>query len=483
MVMPPPTRHLACAAAAALALSACTTVGPDFVPPAPPSGAAGAGYAMAGDTGPAGVRLTPDARALGPWWQAFGSPELDSTIRQALADSPTLAEARAALERAQAQAAATRGAQLPQADFGGSAQRERINFQSFGFPGTNNPTINLYSIGAAVTYDLDIFGGHRRASEAAGARVEAAARQADAAYLTLSGNMAQQAMRIASLRAQIAALRQVVTDDRQVIDMVRKAQAAGAEAPSAISGGVAQLAGDEALMVPLQRQLDAARHQMALLAGKSPGEWRAPEFDLAGLTAPAEIPVSLPSQLVRQRPDILAAEAEMHAATAVIGVAVANQYPDIRLSASDTQASLAPENLFNYASSGWSLLAGISGPVFNGGTLKAQRQAAEAEARASLARYQQTVLRAFVQVSNVLSNLSGDQQSIAALERATEAAQASAQDAQTAYRLGGGRLLDVIDTQRTLSRARRALAEAQGQRMSDLVELYAVTAGEWRAAG
>src|SRR6185369_13114053 len=172
----------------------------------------------------------------------------------------------------------------------------------------------------------------------------------------------------------------IIKGDEQVIDMVRRAQAAGGQSASAISGGIAQLADDQALLPPLLRQLEASRHRMAYLAGKAPSEWAAPEFELTALSVPSDIPVSLPSQLVRQRPDILAAESEMHAATAAIGVAVANQYPDIRLSASLTQAAIQPQNLFNYTASGWNLLSGVTAPVFHGGTLKAQRQAAEAEA-------------------------------------------------------------------------------------------------------
>ena len=470
------------AAASTLALSACATVGPNFQTPATPKGAAGQSYAMAGDATPAGVRLSPDARISGPWWQAFNSPELDAAIRQALADSPTVAEARAKLEKAEAQAAAVRGAQAPQVEVLANAQRERINTAAFGFSGFPSPTINLFQVGGSVSYDLDLFGGKKRASERAGAQAEQAARQADAAYLTLSGQVAMQAMRIASLRGEIAAVREIIADDRGVIDMVRKAEAAGGEARSAISGGVQQLAEDEALLPPLQRELDAARHQMALLAGKSPAEWTAPDFDLASLSAPADAPVSLPSELIRKRPDILAAEAEMHAATAAIGVAVANQYPDIRLGASLTQGAIQPENLFNYASSGWSLLAGVTAPVFHGGTLKAERRAAEAEARASMARYRGTVLRAFVQVSDVLSNLGNDQQGITALQRAVDAASGNNKDAQTAYRLGGGPLVNVTQAHRALSRARRALVRAQGQRMSDFVELYTATAADWRTA-
>jgi NodT family efflux transporter outer membrane factor (OMF) lipoprotein len=470
------------AGVSAVALSACAAVGPNFHAPAGPSGAAAQGYAMKGDPAPAGVQLAPEARAAGPWWQAFGSPDLDRVEREALANNPTLVEANATLQRAQANVAAVRGAQQPQVDVNSSLQRQRINFQSFGFSGFNNPTITLYSIGGSVGYDLDLFGGRRRATEAATARAEQAARQADAAYLTLSGNVALQAMRIASLRAQMAETQAVIADDQKVLDMVRAAQRAGSEAPSAITGGQAQLAEDQALLPPLQRDLDQARHQLALLVGKSPSEWTAPEFDVERLAPPAATPVSLPSELVRKRPDILAAQAEMHAATADVGVAVANQYPSVRLSASFAQGTITPGHLFDYASTGWDLMAGVTAPVFHGGTLKAQRQEAEAQARVAMARYQDTVIRAFVQVSDVLSSLGNDDQSIATLMRAQHAAEANARDAQTAYRLGGGTLLQLIDAQRTLSRSRRSVVQAEAQRLSDLVELYTATAADWRTA-
>ena len=473
------------AAASVLALGACAAVGPNFKPPAPPAGAAGSDYAMTGDIPAPGVSLSPDLRPAGPWWQAFGSPELDATVRQALTDSPTLAEATATLQRARAEAAAAAGAQLPQLDANASVQRERVNVTAFGlsFPGLYNPTIDLYQVGVGVTYDLDLFGGRRRATEQARATAEAEARRADAAYLTLSGNVALQAMQIASLRAQIAAVQAVVADDERVLDMIRRAQQAGGEAPSAISGGQAQLAEDQALLPPLVRQLDAARHQLALLSGKAPSAWSPPDFDLARLTIPAAIPVSLPSDLVRRRPDILAAEAELHAATAAVGVAVADQYPDIRLTPSLAQSATAVRTLFSTGpASGWSLGAGVTAPIFHGGALRANRRAAEAEARAAEARYQQTVLRALVQVSDVLAALGADQQAIEALQRAVVASEHHAADAETAYRLGWGALLQVIDAERQLSRSRRSLIQAEGQQFTDLVQLFTATAADWRTA-
>lgn len=482
--MPPPIRLLGrlAAAVSVVALGACATLGPDFRRPDAPTGAAGAGYAMPGDAAAGGVRLAPEARAAGPWWLALGSPELDQAVRQALADSPTLAEAVAALQRARADADAVRGQQAPQLDASASASRDRINTQRLGFGGFPSPTVNLYSVGGRVSYDLDLFGGRRRATEQAEALAEAESRRAEAAYLALSGNVALQAVRIASLKAQIAAVQSVIGEDRRVLEMVRRAEEAGGEAASAITSGEAQLAEDEALLPPLQRELYAARHQLALLVGRAPGEWAPPEFDLARFTVPADIPVSLPSELVRRRPDILAAEAELHAATAAVGVAAASQYPNLSLSANLIQTAVRPEDLFGYDASGWSLGGGLAAPIFHGGSLKARRQAAEAEARAATARYQQTVLAAFVQVSDVLAALGADQQSISALARAAAHAETAARDAQTAYRLGGGTLLQVIDAQRQLSRARRALAQAEGQRFADLVQLFTATAGDWRSA-
>lgn len=460
-----------------LALGACAVVGPDFQrPPVPGT----AGYAMTGDLAPPIAPLSPEARPAGTWWTALGSTQLDTVIRQALKDSPTVAEAKATLERAQAQTAAAQGGLAPRADLNAGGQRERINTQAFGFTGFPSPTINLFSIGGTVSYDLDLFGGRKRAVEAAKARAEMEARQADAAYLTLTGNVALQALKIASLRAQIEALDAVIADDHKTIDMVRRAEQAGGAAPSAISGGQGALARDEAMRPALERDLAAARHQLALLVGKAPADWTAPDFSLSEFTLPAQTPVALPSALVRKRPDILAAEAELHTATAQIGVATADLYPDIKLSAGLTQQAIEPADLFRYSSSGWNLASGVTAPLFNGGTLKANKRAAEADAKVALARYQGTVLRALVQVADVMTALSEDDRAIAAYAR-SEASQASnLKDARSAYNLGGGALINVVDAQRELNRARRDTITAQSRRYTDLVDLFTATAANWK---
>src|SRR5690242_10451100 len=209
---------------AALMASSCAAVGPNFKRPDLP---AVTGYAMSGDTMPGNVTLAPEARPAGAWWSALGSKQLDTLVRAALTDSPDIAYVEANLRGALAEAAAISGAQSPQVDFSGSAQRQRINAQSFGFVGFPSPTINLYQLGLNGRFDLDIFGKKRRASEAEAARAEAEARRADAAYLTLSSNVALQAVRIAAIRAELGSINEIVDADQRVIGMIEKAQAAG----------------------------------------------------------------------------------------------------------------------------------------------------------------------------------------------------------------------------------------------------------------
>ena len=470
--------------AAALTLGACAAVGPNFKSPAPPTSG---GYAMSGDASPAGAMLSPDKRSMGPWWRDLGSTKLDAVTQQALADNQTVAAALAAVDKAREQAASVRGGMAPRVDGQASVQGERINLQAFGFSGfpgvpISNPTISLLSVGATASYDLDLFGGERRRLETAQAVETAAAHRADAAYLTLTGNVAMAAVRIAAIRAQIDAVHAIIADDERNLDIVRKAQAAGGEAPAASTSRRAQIAADQALLPPLGQDLAQARHHLALLVGKSPAEWSAPEFDVAEFTPPAQIPVSLPSSLVRSRPDILAAEDDLHADTARIGVATANLYPDIKLAAGWAQSALTPGALFSYGATGWNIGPQLTAPLFNGGALRADKRAAEAQARASLAQYRQTVLTAFTQVSDVMTALAQDDDKMTALSAAQAAADGSLADARAAYSLGGGPLANVVEAQRQVDQARLNVVQAQAQKLMDIVSLYAATATNWREA-
>ena len=478
--MSTPTRFFAAAGLAALLAGCSTTVGPDFTPPAPPTVQ---GYAMAGDAVPSTVAtLTPTERPAGAWWTALGSPALDAVIAQALKQNPTLAEADATLESARQDYIELDALHTPQIEGTGAITRQRINTSSFGFSGFASPTITLYQIGANVLYDLDLFGSGRRGREAARARIDEEARRADAAYLTLTGKVALEAVRIAALKSQIAAARAVLADGQQTLEIARKAEEAGAEAPASLAPGEAQVAADRAQIPPLEAELARARHALALLVGQPSGAWTAPEFDLASFTAPARIPVSLPSELVRRRPDILAAEAALHAATADIGVETAKLYPSLRLAAGYNQGALDGRNIFNYDSSGWNFGPQLSVPLLDGGRRKAGRDSAVAEARAADARYRQTVLTAFTQVADALDALGRDDELLAARNAQVAAAQSSFDSARKAYDLGGGTLLAVVDAQRQLSRARRDLAQSQGDRYAHVVQLFTAVAADWRTA-
>lgn len=473
------TRLLAGAVAAAMALGGCKTVGPDFHSPAPPTTS---GYLMKGDATTAAARLGPDLGPAGAWWKTFGSADLDQVMDQALAGNPTVAEADASLERLRQLALAAHGAQQPQVDLGANVAGERINIASLGFAGFPNPTLGLYSLGLNVNYDVDVFGGLRRTTEAARAQAENQAHQADAAYLTLTGQTATAALQIATTRAEIAAAEQAVADDRQLIDLVHRAEGAGGAAPSATVSVRSQLAQDQAVIPPLRAQLMQARHALAQLVGQAPADWTAPDFELGGFATPAAVPVSLPSTLVRRRPDILAAEANLHVATADVGIATAALYPDIKLSANITQTAIPPANLFTYGASGWTLAAGLTQPLFNGGKLKAQKRAAVAEANVAYARYRGTVLAAFTQVADVMAAIAEDEAELQALDAAERAASDALRDDTAALKLGGGALLPVLDDQRNLSMARRASAMAEGKRLADIAQLYVATAADWREA-
>ncbi len=469
-------------ALAATSLAGCKAVGPDFQSPAAPTTP---GYLMQGDAPSNVARLSPDQRVAGGWWKSFGSADLDKVMDQALSGNQTVGAANASLVRLQQEAVATRGAQQPQVDVNAGLQGERINLTSFGFSGfpgikITNPTLGLYSIGGTVSYDADLFGGLRRGSEAAAARAENQARQADAAYLTLTGQTTMAALQIATVRAEIATAQKAVDEDKQVVSLIREAEGVGGEAPSATTSARAQLAADVAVLPPLQQQLAQARHQLAQLVGQAPADWTAPDFDLASFSAPAEIPVSLPSSLVRQRPDILAAEANVHVAVAQLGVATAALYPDLRLTANITQTAIPPVSLLSYGASGWSLAAGLTQPIWHGGTLKANKRAAEAAANEALLRYHGTVVAAFTQVADVMSAITQDDAELAALATAEDVAQAALRDDENAFRLGGGALLPVLDDERRLQMARRSRVAAQGRRLADIAELYVATAADWR---
>jgi len=457
-----------------IALTACT-VGPTFKQPAPP---ATASYAMAGD--PAASPLAAlSSSTTQKWWTAYGSDKLNSLVEQALQGNPTLDQADAALERVAELEKAQRGDSGPTANLSGNASRQRINTAGFGISGFPSPTINIFSLGTSLRYNLDIFGGERRKGEAASARTEAQRQRTDAAYLNLTGAVVSRAVELAALRAQLATLDQIINNDGETIAMIRRGIQAGGSPASAVNPAEAQQAEDQAGRPNLIRRISTARHALALLVGKAPSDWTAPDIDLSELNLPQSIPVSLPSELVRKRPDILAAEADLHAATAAIGIAEAARYPSLSLDGSFVLTALHPEDVFKYDSSGWSAGPSLTAPLFNGGALKARKKAAEAAAKEADATYRQTVLSAFAQVSDLLVALSTDQDLLTAQTRARDLAAENSRLASLAYENGAGSLLSVIDAQRQAQRSALASIEAQALLRADIAALHVATASGW----
>jgi NodT family efflux transporter outer membrane factor (OMF) lipoprotein len=477
----------ALAAILAAALSACT-VGPDFTPPAAPSttrytspGEGPASEAVAGPAVPAQT-VALGEKVAAEWWTLFRSPEIDALVKEAIVDSPTLESATARLTSAQEAVAAASGALYPQVDFSASVTRGKISAASFGLNpdfARLPPNYNAYQLGPTVSYALDIFGGTRRQIEQKVALADAQRYQLDAAYQTLTGNTATQAMQIAAVRAQLQAIHDILDLDRQNLDLVRTQRQAGSVPDTDVVSAQSQLAADETLLPGPQQQLDVARHALAVLLGRAPGDWSPPDLDLASLTLPGQLPVSLPSELVHQRPDILAAEAQLHAASAQIGVATAQLYPSITLSGGVGAAGLDPGHLFNPSSLLWSIAAGLSAPVFDGGTREADRRAALAEFKASAADYRQTVLQAFGQIADVLRALSHDAQLLAAQQHAVDLATESVRLQRIRYTGGGAGILELLDAQRQYQQAQLGYVRAEAQRYQDSIQLLVAMGGGW----
>ena len=460
---------------ASTALAACTTVGPDFKAPAPPP--ASAGYVSPSERAPTNVSITAAAPDEG-WWSVFGSSELSRTVEAAVAGSPTIEAAQARLVAAREEVAVTAGGLYPQVTLGASVGREKQSAAAFGLKPDNvrlPPNFNLYQVGAMASYSLDLFGGTRRAIEARQAEADTRGYELDAAAAALAGNAATRAIEIAAARAQLAALDQILTADLDTLDLVRKQRAVGTVSDRDVVAADAQLAADNALRPPLEQQLSAARHSLAALVGTSPAEFAPPDIALADLRLPEQLPVSLPSELVRVRPDIRAAEAELHAASARIGVATAQLYPQITLSAGYTASSLNGSALFSPGAAAWSLLGGVTQPLFDGGSRRAERRATIAAFNASAADYRQTVLVAFAQVGDILTALDHDRALLAAQGRALELASESLRLERINYTAGEAGVLSLLDSQRQLQRAALGHAQVQGQLYLDMVQLMVAT--------
>ncbi len=473
------------AALAAASLAGCAA-GPDFRRPAAPGVASFTTGALPAETAGAPVaggqpqRFAPGQKIPAEWWALFRSEPLDRLIRQALADSPTLAAARAALREAQENRRAQFGALLPRADANAAVERQKISGATFGQQGLDISAFTLYNASVSVSYALDLFGGTRRALEALQAQVDYQRFQLEGAWLALTANVVTTAVQEGALRAQIAATRDIVAAEEQQLDLVeRQFRLGGASRPDVLAQQ-AQLAQTRATLPALEKQLAQSGHRLAVLAGRFPGDPGAvPEFDLEGLALPQELPVSLPSAVVRQRPDIRGAEELLHAASARIGVATANLYPQVTLTGGLGTETTRFRDLFGPGSSVWTLGAGVLQPLFRGGELTAKRRAAIAAYDQALAQYRETVLEAFLGVADVLRALEMDAKTLAAQADAEAAARASLELAREQFRLGAASYLALLNAERQHQQARIALIQARAVRFADTAALFQALGGGW----
>ena len=464
------------------ALLAGCTVGPDFLSPKAPTMP---GYTAPGEKnlaaesgGEAAQHLALGKKISGEWWQLFHSPDLDRVLRQAIADNRTLLAARATLAEAQEAVSQATGAVYPQVNIGAGAVRQKFDYQAFGLKQPSQ-VFNLYTIGPNVSYALDVFGGVRRQIEQEAALAEYQDYQLAAAYLTLTGNTVMQALAIAALHAQAKAVADIIADDEENLRLVQQELAVGMANRIDIETATSQLENDRTLLPPLDQQLSVARHALSVLVGKAPADWEPPEFELSALALPGELPVSLPSELMRQRPDIVAAEARLHAASAAVGVATARLYPSLTLSASLTQEALTPDQVFHGYNNAWALGLNLTAPIFQGGALEAQKRGAVDAFNATLADYQQTVLQSLSQVADVLQALAHDARLIEAQRRALGSAESTMDLTRRTYAVGNVGILQLLTAQRFLEQARLGYVRAVAQRYLDTAQLFVAMGGGW----
>ncbi len=414
------------------------------------------------------------------WWRQFDSPKLDALIRQALADNPALAQEQARLRAAQAAMAAAAGIFYPQVNGDLGASRQRTSSASSGgsFPGR---IYSLYSGGLAVSYYPDFFGVNRLVYKGEQAQVDYRRYELDAARLTLIGNVASAAISAASVRAQIVATRSIITHEKSLLKLTETQYRFGAVPYLSVLTQRSHVASSEATLPSLEQQWAVYRHELAILVGELPAQWRDRAPRMAEVRLPARIPVSLPSTLLRQRPDIRAAEAQLRYADVEIGVAKAQMYPAVTLTAQFGQESSAPGAFVQAASNIWSLAGDLVMPIFAGGTLEAQKREAVASYDATVAAYRQTVLGAFQQVADALRALEHDAQRLRAEQQAFAATRAALHLAATSYRDGAVDYLSLLTAEVQYSNARLGYIQAESQRYLDTVGLFVALGGSWTA--
>jgi NodT family efflux transporter outer membrane factor (OMF) lipoprotein len=413
------------------------------------------------------------------WWTLFHSEPLDRLIRQALADSPSLAAAQAKLRQAQENLRAEVGAVSPSVDAKLSAQRQRFSPAAIGQSNAPSTDFNLYNASVGVTYTFDVGGGWRRELEAMRAQVDYQSFQLEGAHLALTANIVTTAISEASLRAQMQAFHEIEALQQNELDITETQFKLGGARRTDVLAQRAQLVQVRATLLPLEKELAQTRHLLAVLTGKLPSEADLPEFTLETLELPQQLPVSLPSALVRQRPDIRAAEALLHQASAQVGVATANLYPRITLSGSYGWEANSSANLFGPTTSIWNVGASLLQPLFHGGELTARRRAAIAAYDQATAQYRDTVLHAFQNVADALRALDVDARTLKAQTEADVVARDTLDLTHKEFLLGAANYLSLLNAQHQYQQARISLVQFQALRYADTAALFQALGGGW----
>jgi NodT family efflux transporter outer membrane factor (OMF) lipoprotein len=414
----------------------------------------------------------------GDWWALFHSPDVTALVTQALAANPSVAAAQATLREARQNTRAEQGSLFPQISASTSATDERTSLAAVGF-GQGSSTYSLLTGALNVSYTLDAFGGIRRQIEQLGAQAEYQRFELEATDLTLAANVVTAAINEASLQAQLDTTREIIRTYQAALDVTRRRFALGGVSQVDVLQQQSLLDTQVATLPGLQKQLQQQRHQLAVYLGQRPSDYRAPVIKLSGLTLPEEVPVSLPSRLVEQRPDIQAYGALLHAATAAVGVASANMLPQISLTGSYGRDGSNLANLFTPAGIVWSIASSLTQPIFEGGTLRARKRSAEAALDVAAAQYSSTVNSAFQNVADSLVAIQRDAETLQATLAAQKTAAASLAVAQAQYNAGGGTYLNVLTAEQTDQSARLNLITAQAARLTDTVALFQALGGGW----
>jgi len=473
--------------AAVVGMLAGCAVGPDFQRPEPPAsstylaGAQPSGTVASNGPGGSPQRFEPGADIPSEWWSLFRSETLDRLVRIALDENPTLAQSRARLAQAREDFNARAGAaHYPAVGAGISAARQKLNPASVGVPNVLEPgPFTLYNASVSVSYDLDLFGGNRRALEGLMAQVDYRNFELEAARRTVAANVVNAAIRQASLRARIVIVQGLLEAQGRQFAITEERYEAGGVSALDVRNQNLLLDQTRALLPPMERQLAQVTHQLAVYLGREPSEATFGGFDLDGLHLPEEVPLSLPSSLARKRPDIRAAEALWHRACANVGVATADLFPKITVSGSLGSQRTGSGDLLNGVNV-WSIAGNLLQPIFRGGELRARKRSAVAAYDAAAAAYRQTVLQGLQEVADTLSALDRDSLTLQARSDAAGHARVAYGIARQQYLLGGLSHLALLDAQRQLLESEFDRVQAQADRYADTAALLHALGGGWR---